>query len=34
LGLGQWRDVLLYTFAYSFVVFLIGWIALEKREFK
>jgi ABC-type transport system involved in multi-copper enzyme maturation permease subunit len=34
LGWDQWRDVLLYTFAYSFVVFLLGWIALEKREFK
>jgi len=30
----QWQDVLLYAFAYSFVVFLIGWISLEKREFK
>lgn len=34
LGLAQWEDVLLYAFAYSFVVFLIGWINLEKREFK
>jgi ABC-type transport system involved in multi-copper enzyme maturation permease subunit len=30
----QWQDVLLYTFSYSFVVFLIGWINLEKREFR
>jgi ABC-type transport system involved in multi-copper enzyme maturation permease subunit len=34
LGWVQWRDVLLYAFGYSFVVFLIGWINLEKREFK
>ncbi len=34
LGWPQWREVLLYTFAYSFVVFLIGWINLEKREFR
>lgn len=33
-GWAQWQDVLLYTFAYSFVVFLIGWVNLEKREFK
>jgi hypothetical protein len=33
LGWIQWREVLLYAFAYSFVVFLIGWINLEKREF-
>jgi ABC-type transport system involved in multi-copper enzyme maturation permease subunit len=33
LGWVQWREVLLYAFAYSFVVFLIGWINLEKREF-
>lgn len=33
LGWTQWQDVLLYTFAYSFVVFLIGWVNLEKREF-
>lgn len=29
-----WSDMFLYTFAYSFAVFLIGWINLEKREFK
>jgi len=34
LGWGQWQEVLLYTFAYSFMVFLIGWINLEKREFR
>ncbi len=34
LGWTQWEEVLLYTFAYSFVVFLIGWINLEAREFK
>jgi ABC-type transport system involved in multi-copper enzyme maturation permease subunit len=34
LGPAQWQEILLYTFAYSFVVFLIGWINLEKREFK
>ena len=33
LGWTQWEEVLLYTFAYSFVVFLIGWVNLEKREF-
>jgi len=33
LGWVQWREVLLYGFAYSFVVFVIGWINLEKREF-
>jgi ABC-type transport system involved in multi-copper enzyme maturation permease subunit len=33
LGWAQWREALLYAFAYSFVVFLIGWINLEKREF-
>ncbi len=33
LGAAQWQEVLLYTFAYSFLVFLIGWINLEKREF-
>lgn len=33
LGWAQWQDILFYTFAYSFVVFLIGWINLEKREF-
>jgi ABC-type transport system involved in multi-copper enzyme maturation permease subunit len=33
LGPLQWQEVLLYTFAYSFIVFLIGWINLEKREF-
>ncbi len=32
-GWEQWREVLLYGFTYSFVVFLIGWINLEKREF-
>jgi ABC-type transport system involved in multi-copper enzyme maturation permease subunit len=32
-GALQWRDVLLYTFGYSFLAFLIGWVALEKREF-
>jgi ABC-type transport system involved in multi-copper enzyme maturation permease subunit len=30
----QWQDVLLYVFFYSSVVFLIGWLSLEKREFK
>ena len=34
LGWAQWRDVLLYAFGYSFVVFMIGWINLEKREFR
>ena len=34
LGAAQWEEVLLYTFTYSFLVFLIGWINLEKREFK
>lgn len=34
LGWTQWQDILLYTFAYSFVVFLIGWVNLEKREFR
>ena len=34
LGWAQWRDALLYAFGYSFVVFMIGWINLEKREFK
>ncbi|HJT25198.1 MAG TPA: hypothetical protein VJ873_11530 [bacterium] len=34
LGWAQWQDILLYTFSYSFVVFLIGWINLEKREFR
>jgi ABC-type transport system involved in multi-copper enzyme maturation permease subunit len=34
LGSSQWMDVLFYTFSYSFVVFLIGWANLEKREFK
>jgi hypothetical protein len=34
LGSPEWINVLLYTFSYSFVVFLIGWINLEKREFK
>jgi hypothetical protein len=34
LGWTQWQEVLLYTFAYSFLVFLIGWINLEKREFR
>ncbi|HVZ80855.1 MAG TPA: hypothetical protein VHE12_08660 [bacterium] len=34
LGSSQWWDVLLYTFSYCFVVFLIGWVNLEKREFK
>jgi len=33
LGWTQWQEVLLYAFVYSFVVFLIGWINLEKREF-
>jgi Cu-processing system permease protein len=33
LGWSQWEGVLLYAFSYSFVVFLIGWINLEKREF-
>jgi hypothetical protein len=34
LGWSQWWDVLFYTFFYCFFVFLIGWINLEKREFK
>jgi len=34
LGLPQWEEVVLYTIAYSFFVFLIGWVNLEKREFK
>ena len=34
LGWPQWREALLYAFAYSLTVFLIGWINLEKREFK
>lgn len=34
LGWAQWQDILLYTFTYSFVVFLIGWVNLEKREFR
>ncbi len=34
LGWAQWQDILLYAFSYSFVVFLIGWINLEKREFR
>jgi ABC-type transport system involved in multi-copper enzyme maturation permease subunit len=33
LGWTEWREVLLYGFTYSFVVFVIGWINLEKREF-
>lgn len=32
-GAAQAGDVLLYAFGYSFAVFLVGWIALEKREF-
>ncbi len=32
-GAAQWMDLLLYTFGYSFAVFLVGWIALERREF-
>ncbi|HTC22053.1 MAG TPA: hypothetical protein VK859_14450 [bacterium] len=34
LGPAQWEEILLYAFAYSFVAFLIGWVNLEKREFK
>jgi hypothetical protein len=34
LGWTQWQEVLIYTFAYSAVVFIIGWISLEKREFR
>jgi Cu-processing system permease protein len=34
LGFAQWQEVFLYSFSYSAVVFLIGWIALEKREFR
>ncbi len=34
LGWVQWRDIFIYALGYSFVVFLIGWINLEKREFK
>ncbi len=34
LGWVQWREAFLYAFAYSFVVFLIGWINLEKRQFE
>ncbi len=33
-SLASGGEVLLYTFAYSFFIFLIGWLALEKREFK
>ena len=33
-GLVQWQEVLLYSFSYSAVVFLIGWISLERREFR
>lgn len=34
LGWAQWQEVLLYALAYSLTVFLIGWVNLEKREFK
>jgi ABC-2 type transport system permease protein len=34
LGSAQWEEILLYTFAYSFIAFLVGWVNLEKREFK
>ena len=34
LGWSQWEEVLLYTFTYSFLAFLLGWINLEKREFR
>jgi len=34
LGWSQWSEALLYAFAYSFIVFLIGWINLEKRQFE
>lgn len=34
LGWTQWQEVLLYALAYSLTVFLIGWMNLEKREFK
>jgi ABC-type transport system involved in multi-copper enzyme maturation permease subunit len=34
IGWSQWQDILLYTFAYSFGAFLVGWINLEKREFR
>lgn len=34
LGWTQWQEILLYTFSYSFLIFLIGWINLEKREFR
>ncbi len=34
LGWSQWEEILLYAFSYSFVLFLIGWVNLEKREFK
>jgi ABC-type transport system involved in multi-copper enzyme maturation permease subunit len=33
-GLVQWQEVFLYSFFYSSVVFLIGWLSLEKREFR
>ncbi|HVM32752.1 MAG TPA: hypothetical protein VMU88_06425 [bacterium] len=33
-GFTQWQEVLLYSFSYSAVVFLIGWISLERREFR
>jgi ABC-type transport system involved in multi-copper enzyme maturation permease subunit len=33
-GFVQWQEVLLYSFSYSAVVFLIGWISLERREFR
>jgi ABC-type transport system involved in multi-copper enzyme maturation permease subunit len=34
LGFVQWQEVLIYTFSYCAVVFIIGWISLEKREFR
>ena len=33
LGATQWEEVFLYAFTYSFFVFLVGWVNLEKREF-
>lgn len=34
LGPTQWNELFIYSFSYSAVVFLIGWISLERREFR
>ncbi|MGH7739767.1 MAG: hypothetical protein ACREL1_06435 [bacterium] len=34
LGMAQWNELFIYSFSYSAVVFLIGWISLERREFR